>query len=102
MYKKPITTSLSDGWIGLIIAVSLCQAAGLVGLFLSGSTGKSSWYRILRKPGFTTPPKVFGPAWGILYLLMGIALHILWRKRSNPGAASALRLFGGQLLLNAS
>ena len=53
-----------------------------------------TWYNTLSKPIFTPPAWVFGPAWTILYLLMGIAFYLIWQK----GKIS--KLFLAQLTAN--
>jgi translocator protein len=88
-------------WIELIVAVAICQAAGLIGWLVCGSAGNSPWYRRLNRPGFTPPGNVIGSMWGVLYTLMGFALQQLWQKRSEPEGRAALRLFGAQWVLNA-
>ncbi|MBU1091616.1 tryptophan-rich sensory protein [Patescibacteria group bacterium] len=64
----------------LIISLVLPQLAGLVGSFFTVST-ISTWYDFLQKPSFNPPSWVFGPAWVLLYFLMGIALYLAWEKR---------------------
>jgi len=59
-----------------------------------------SFYDALRKPPATPPPAVFGPAWTVLYLLMGIAAWLVWREGLNHQTAFALGLFAAQLALN--
>lgn len=58
------------------------------------------WYRGLEKPGFNPPAWVFGPAWTLLYLLMGIALFLVWQKRRSRGKNAAIAAFAVQLALN--
>jgi translocator protein len=43
---------------------------------------------------------VFGPAWGTLYLLMGVAAWLVWREGVTRQSALALGLFAAQLGLN--
>lgn len=63
----------------------------------------STWYQRLKKPKWTPPDWVFGPVWTILYILMGIASWLVWRKKdSKPEAVRhALGWYGLQLGLNA-
>ncbi len=84
------------------VAVVLCVFIG----FLSSIATQSSigtWYPTLNKPSFTPPNWVFGPVWGVLYVLMGIAAGIVWSKGLyHKWVKTALYHFGFQLLLNAS
>lgn len=57
------------------------------------------WYAGLSKPPFTPPNQVFGPVWGILYLMIALSGWLVWRSRS-PARDRALVLFGAQLALN--
>ena len=85
----------------LIISIIICQLAGLIG-YIFTRPAIPTWYASLRKPFFTPPDWVFGPAWVILYILMGIAASLVWQKTSDPKQArNALILFGVQLVLNA-
>ena len=87
----------------LLLAGSLlaCLLAGAIG---SAFTIRSIpiWYAGLSKPSFTPPNGVFGPVWSLLYLLMGIALFLIWRKGfAVPGVGMAVVMFVIQLVVNA-
>ena len=85
--------------IGLIVAVLGTEVIGaLSGLAAGGDF--VSFYDALRKPPATPPPAVFGPAWTVLYLLMGIAAWLVWREGLTRQTALALGLFAAQLALN--
>ena len=87
-------------WIVLIIAILVCQVAGIIGsTFTYPSIG--TWYAELEKPFFTPPNWVFGPVWITLYTLMGISLFWIWQKGpSKENVRSALLAFFGQLVIN--
>ncbi len=82
------------------ISIILCQLAGLIGsIFTFPSV--TAWYRTLIKPQFTPQPWVFAPVWTILYLLMGIALYLVWQtKFKKSEVKTAINLFAIQLTLN--
>ena len=82
----------------LIISILLPQVTGALGALVTISS-VGSWYQTINKPSFTPPSWVFGPAWTTLYLLMGIALFLIW-KSNHPLKKQALWLFGIQLFLN--
>jgi tryptophan-rich sensory protein len=87
--------------ISLIVAIITCQAAGIVGSIFTASK-IPTWYKGLIKPALNPPSWVFGPVWTTLYLLMGIALYIIWKKGlSTEGVKFALTIFAVQLILNA-
>src|SRR3989344_6466068 len=83
----------------LIISVTVCELAGIVGLFFSSSS-IPVWYEALVKPAQNPPSWLFGPVWTLLYLLMGISLWLIWNSHSGE-KKKAILLFAIQLFLNA-
>ncbi len=82
------------------IAVFICLGLG----FASGLVGSpmSDWYQDLVKPPFQPPPWVFGPAWTVLYTMMGIAIAYVWNSAVSPKRSKAVKLFLVQFLFNIS
>ncbi|MDX9893690.1 MAG: TspO/MBR family protein [Patescibacteria group bacterium] len=86
----------------IIVSILVCQAAGLIGSIFTFSA-IPSWYSTLNKPSFNPPNWLFGPVWTVLYVLMGIALYLVWQQiRIDPRAKPAIILFLTHLILNAS
>lgn len=87
--------------LGLFVAVGICELAGIVGSVFT-IAAIPSWYATIAKPLLNPPAWVFGPVWTILYLLMGIAAWLVWKKHKEEaqGTNRALGIFGVQLLLN--
>ncbi len=85
--------------IAVSIVVILCLGIGSG--WISGS-GITNWYNTLNKPFFQPPSWIFGPAWTILYTLMGISFALIWHDTSSPQANknTAIRLFLFQMVLN--
>jgi tryptophan-rich sensory protein len=84
-----------------LISILVCQLAGIIGSFSVRSAIKD-WYSKLIMPSFAPPNWLFGPVWVTLYLLMGIALYLVWRLDGyRQGVLIALILFMIQLVLNA-
>ena len=82
-----------------IISIALPVAVGaLSGLFTT--TGVGSWYQTINKPSWNPPGWIFGPVWTTLYVLMGIALYMVWRSPDTRAGKTALLLFAIQLMLN--
>jgi benzodiazapine receptor len=77
--------------------VGLCLLVGATDGAVTASSVRS-WYLSLTSPPGTPPSWVFGPVWGFLYVLMGVAAWLVWRR---SGASRPIRLWGWQLLLNA-
>jgi translocator protein len=75
-----------------------CELAGVVGSVFTFPQ-ITTWYASLAKPEFSPPNWVFGPVWTTLYLLMGLAAYMVWKK-GGKGAQEGLALFIGQLVLN--
>jgi translocator protein len=86
----------------LAACLALCLAVGGI---TGGMTAAEipTWYAGLNQPWWTPPNWSFGVVWTVLYILMGIALWLLW-ERAPAGTArgSAIGLFFVQLALNAA
>lgn len=84
----------------LAAAIILCLVLGSLGSLVT-ITGPGSWYSLLAKPAFQPPAWVFGPVWTLLFILMGIALWLVWDLGTDrPGVRSAMVVFGIQFALN--
>jgi translocator protein len=84
----------------IIAAIVICEGAGVIGAIFT-TPAIPSWYKKLKKPGFTPPNSVFGPIWITLYLLMAVALFLVWREGfSHPEVTTAYIVFFVQLALN--
>jgi tryptophan-rich sensory protein len=70
--------------------------------FVAGAVGArftpGAWYAELTKPSWNPPSWVFGPVWSTLYLLMGIAAWLVWKR---AGFGLPLLFWGLQLVVNA-
>ena len=90
----------SHSYVKLIAAVLLCLVVGSMGSLVT-TTGSGSWYESLEKPAFTPPNWVFGPVWTTLFILMGIALYLVWQSGTERRDVQiALAVFGIQFALN--
>jgi benzodiazapine receptor len=83
-------------WLLLIAFVVVCELVGITGSIFT-VRAIPTWYARLRKPTFSPPNWLFGPAWTMLYALQGIAAYLVFHE----GNGSAFALFIFQLLLNA-
>lgn len=85
----------------VVVSIAICQLAGVFGsLFTYPEI--FTWYASLDKPSFTPPNWVFGPAWFLLFTLMGISLYLVWQKGIKGGKEKrALYAFSAQFMLNA-
>ena len=78
----------------------------LITLAVGGFSGYATasnidiWYAKINKPSFNPPNWIFGPVWTVLYILLGIALYLIWKLPASANRTAALAFFGIQLLLN--
>lgn len=86
--------------IRFVTALVLPLAVGALG-GVATSSSVSTWYPALSKPIWTPPGWLFGPVWTLLYILMGIALWLVWRRGIvDREVGVAVTFFGIQLGLN--
>lgn len=81
-------------WLSLAAFVALTLGGGtLIGM----ATQPGPWYEALQKPFFNPPNWLFGPAWTILYILVGIAGWRVWNTHRSDNLMKAWIV---QLVLN--
>ncbi len=87
------------------------QTIGLVGWllasFVTGGIGgiasihAAAFYQQLVQPSWAPPAWLFGPVWSVLFVLMGVAAWLVWRRHDVCGTGAALKLYVAQLVANA-
>lgn len=90
--STPFQAAAFLGWLVFVFAFA--------GLGAFGSRSAPTFYAQLDKPTWAPPTSVFGPVWSLLYLLMAVAVWLVWREASHAGRARALGLFVVQLVAN--
>jgi benzodiazapine receptor len=83
--------------LALVGFVGLCLLVGAADGSLIAGTWRG-WYGSLLRPPGTPPNWVFGPIWTALYVMIGIAGWLVWRRTTST---RPLRLWGWQLAANA-
>ena len=87
-------------WLKFLIAIIVPQLAGAIGAFFT-TPNIPTWYAGITKPALNPPAWIFAPVWTTLFILMGIAAFLVWRKGLNHrNVRIALGIFIGQLVLN--
>lgn len=87
--------------VALLVALGVPLASGGLGA-VPTARAIPSWYRKLKRPSWTPPEWLFGPAWTILYIMMGVSAWMVWREGTGRrDVRGAITLFGVQLGLNA-
>jgi len=79
--------------------LTLCLGAGAMGS-VATAPQIPAWYASLGKPSWNPPSWVFGPVWTALYVMMGVAAWLVWRKVGTAYGREFL-WFWIQLVLNA-
>lgn len=83
-----------------IIAIALPLMVGATSGFFT-VTGVESWYQTIQKPSWNPPNWIFGPVWTTLYIMMGVALFLVWKEDTSEELKKiAFTLFAVQLILN--
>ena len=82
--------------LAICILVTELIGGGIGSFFTFSSI--TTWYVALNKPVFTPPGSLIGIIWTTLYLLMGIALYLVWERM--PKSRNAVMNYSVQLALN--
>lgn len=93
-----ITARWRDFLMLLVFAGGCLVAGSIVGAFTGPAV--EGWFETIRLPDFQPPSIAFPIVWTILYLVMGTAAWLVWRRDGLSGAKTALSLFAVQLVLN--
>lgn len=73
--------------IALAIAILTVEIVGASGSVFTMQS-LSTWYSTLQRPMIAPPNWVFGPVWTVLFVLIGVALWLVWRQiESSPREA---------------
>jgi tryptophan-rich sensory protein len=84
----------------LFISILIPLLVGAISGYFT-SSGVDGWYAFANKPWFNPPNWIFAPVWTTLYVLMGIALFLVWRAEADKAIKqTAIILFTVQLTLN--
>ena len=84
----------------LFISILIPLLVGAISGFFT-SSGVNGWFALANKPWFNPPNWIFAPVWTTLYILMGIALFLVWRANvAKTIKQTAIILFAVQLTLN--
>jgi len=89
-----------EGWGSLLVFIAACLFVGALGA-ISTASSVDTWYPGLNKPTWNPPDSVFGPVWTTLYVMMGVSVWLVWRRRQISETRVAMMLFAAQLVLNA-
>lgn len=91
---------MSNMWVKLAASLLIPLAAGVIGSIYT-APNIESWYNGLVKPALTPPNTIFAPVWTTLYIMMGIALFLVWRRGTHfPQVGAGLAIFALQMGLN--
>ena len=83
-----------------LVTVPLVLLLGTLSGTVAGSGYGNPWFDALAKPDLMPPGWVFGAAWTLLYICLGLALALVLHARGARGRGLAIGIFLAQLLLN--
>ena len=83
----------------LLASILLCQVTGFIGSLVAGPA-IPTWYADLHKPSFAPPNWIYPLVWAAFYLLMGLALFLVWRRAGEKRVRPAVIAFVVQLALH--
>lgn len=97
--QQAVRAGSSRSIIEPIAAVLAVIGASVGGSQFTMPAIQEGWYASLTKPPMQPPQTVFGPVWGVLYILIAAA-YILWWRSPQSNAAQVRPAFWIQIVLN--
>jgi tryptophan-rich sensory protein len=85
-------------WFQLICILLITSTIGLLSSLFAGTSGQV--YTSIIKPTLSPPGWLFGVVWPILYVLMGIAVYLIYQTPESPKRKKATMLYWIQLIVN--
>lgn len=83
-----------------LLTVPLLVFLGFLSGRVAGSSENNRWFQALIQPDAMPPGWLFGVAWTILYIMMGLALAVILDARGARYRRHAIALFIVQLIAN--
>lgn len=83
-------------------ALAVCVVVTFLAPAAAAFAMPGEWYAVLKKPAWNPPAWLFGPVWTVLYIMMAVAAWLVWRRGGWTAQRGPLRLYLGQLALNAA
>ena len=87
-------------WRYALFTVPIIVGVGFLMGQVSNSGYGNDWFDALRKPAAMPPGWMFGAAWTLLYIALGIAIALVLRAPSSRARNIGISLFVAQMLLN--
>lgn len=85
--------------IKCLVSVAIPLAVGALGSFFTMES-VGTWYTTIEKPFFNPPNWIFGPVWTLLFILMGVAFYLVWKKNFGNDKQKTIGIYAAQLVLN--
>jgi len=83
----------------LLLSLAIPLSAGVLGSLFTAPAVRS-WYLTINRPVWIPPSWLFGPVWTALFIMMGVALYLVWSAKMSNRVRMSLKLFAAQLVLN--
>lgn len=83
-----------------VVTVPFIMLLGFASARVAPVGSANAWYQALAKPALTPPDWAFPVAWGVLYVMMGLALAMIVHARGSRLRWPAIALFALQMIPN--